>query len=333
MTTKHIIIAFSALVFFSSCEKLLVEPTPSNAPTAIFEETWKAIDQNYSFLEYKKLNWDSIGTVYRKKVNDNISDDSLFNVLNNMLYTLKDGHVNLKTPFNRSRNWEWYLGYAQNYDEGLLERNYLGKWKVTGNLTHSRIRNVGYFHYASFSNAISTYDLDYIMDEYKNAKGLIIDIRDNGGGSISNAFKILNRLTDKSLLVGKEIAKKGTAHNDFDVAKEVWLNPTADSKKFLGKVIILTNRSCYSAASHFVAYARALPNVTIVGDQTGGGGGLPTGLELSNGWALRYSATIGTDAKGFNFENGTPPNIKIDMSKADIDKGKDSILERALAEF
>jgi hypothetical protein len=333
MTTKHIIIAFFAIMLFSSCEKILVEPTQSNIPTVIFEQTWKAIDEGYAFLEYKKLNWDSIGTVYRKKVNDNISDDSLFSVLNSMLYTLKDGHVNLKTPFNRSRNWEWYLGFAQNYDEGLLERNYLGKWKITGNLTHSRIKNVGYLHYATFSGAISSYDLDYIMDEYKDAKGLIIDIRDNGGGSISNAFNILNRLTDKQLLIGKEIAKNGKAHNAFDVAKEVWLNPTADSKKFLGKVVILTNRSCYSAASHFAAYAKALPNVTIVGDQTGGGGGLPSGIELSNGWILRYSATIGTDAKDFNFENGVPPTIKVDMSKADIEKGKDSILEKALSLF
>jgi Peptidase family S41/Tricorn protease C1 domain len=331
MTTKHIIIAFFAIVLFSSCEKILVEPTSSNAPTAIFEQTWKAIDEGYSFLEYKRVNWDSIGTVHRKKVNDNISDDSLFSVLNSMLYTLKDGHVNIKTPFNRSRNWEWYLGYAQNYDEGLLERNYLGKWKITGSFTHNRIKNAGYLHYSKFSDAVSDYDMDYIMDDYKDAKGLIIDIRDNGGGSVSNVFKILNRLTDKQLLVGKELVKNGKARNAFDAPKEVWLNPTADSKKFLGKVIILTNRQCYSAATHFAAYAKALLNVTIVGDQTGGGGGVPFGIELSNGWILRYSATIGLDAKDFNFENGVPPTIKIDMNKADSDKGIDSILEKALS--
>jgi hypothetical protein len=56
-------------------------------------------------------------------------------------------------------------------------------------------------------------------------------------------------------------------------------------------------------------------------------------LQLSNGWMLRYSSTITTDAKDFNFENGVPPTVKVDMSKADADKGKDSILEKALEAF
>jgi hypothetical protein len=335
MTTKyHFLIVFFALIIFSSCEKVLVEPTQDSTPTAIFEQTWTAIDQKYSFLEYKKINWDSIGNVYRKQVSNSISDDSLFAVLDKMLYTLKDGHVNLSSPFNRSRNWTWFLDYQQNYDEGLLERNYLGNWKTTGAFVHQRIKNVAYIHYSSFSNDISEDQMDYLIDTYKDTKGLVFDIRNNGGGSIANVFTLLKRFADKATLIGKIYDKNGVKHTDFSPAHEIWVNPTADSKKFSDKkIIILTNRSCYSAASYFPALAKALPNVTTMGDWTGGGGGLPTSLQLSNGWMLRYSSTITTDAKDFNFENGVPPTVKIDMSKADFDKGKDSILERALSEF
>jgi hypothetical protein len=336
MTTKYnfLIVFFVLIMLFSSCEKALVEPTQDSAQTAIFEQTWKAIDQKYSFLAYKNINWDSIGNVYRKQVSNSISDDSLFAVLDKMLYTLKDGHVNVFSPFNKSKNWSWYLDYNQNYDEGLLERNYLGNWKISGPFTHQRIKNVAYIYYGSFSSDISEDQMDYLIDTYKDAKGIIIDIRNNHGGSISNAFTLLKRMTDKAALIGKIYEKNGVKHTDFAAAHDIWVNPKAGSKTFADKkIIILTNRTSYSAASYFPAMAKALPNVTTMGDWTGGGGGLPTSQQLSNGWMVRYSSTITTDAKDFNFENGVPPTVKIDMSKADFDKGKDSILERALSEF
>ena len=171
------------------------------------------------------------------------------------------------------------------------------------------------------------------MTHTKIQKGLIIDLRNNGGGDPTNAMTILNRLTTTPILVGSTYEKVGKAHNDFSKSSEIWLNPKENSKKYLGKVIVLTNRNCYSSTSHFVAWAKALPNVTSIGDNTGGGGGLPTSIQLSNGWILRYSSTIGLDAKGFNFENGTPPDIKIDMDKIDFENGIDSILERALVAF
>jgi Peptidase family S41/Tricorn protease C1 domain len=334
MSIKYIVLAIVFFFVLSGCQKLLVEPTQESTPTAIFEQTWTAIDQKYAFLDFKKINWDSIGNVYRKQVSNSISDDSLFNVLDRMLYTLKDGHVNLKSPFNRSRNWQWYLDYPQNYDKGLLERNYLGNWKTTGSFVHQRIKNVAYVQYASFSSSISENQMDYIIDTYKDAKGLIFDIRNNGGGEADNVFLLLKRFTDKQILVGKTYEKNGANHSDFSAATEIWVNPKADAKKFADKkIIILTNRSCYSAASYFSALAKALPNVVIMGDVTGGGGGLPTSIQLSNGWILRYSSTFATDAKDYNFENGVLPTIKVEMNEAEIDKGKDSILERALQEI
>lgn len=333
MKTIQFIIILLVVITLSSCEKEFVTPTQNNTPTAIFQQTWNAIDQKYSFLEYKKINWDSIGSVYREQVSNTISDDSLFNVLGKMLFHLKDGHVNLRSNFNVSRNWEWFLGFPQNFDLGLLQRNYLADYKTTNNLIHKRIKDVGYVYYKSFAQPVSENDLDYILDTYKNTKGLIIDVRNNGGGDPVNIFAILNRLTATPTLVGRTYEKVGKSHNDFSESSEIWLTPNETSKKYLGKVILLTNRNCYSATSHFVAWARALPNVSVIGDSTGGGSGLPTSIQLSNGWILRYSSTIGVDAKGFNFENGTPPDLKMDMDKMDFDNGKDSILERALISF
>ena len=331
---KYIFISIIAMTaLFTSCEKILVEPTQDDTQTAVFEQTWKIINEKYSFLEYRKINWDSIGTVYRKKVTNEITDDSLFRVLDRMLYTLKDGHVNIVSPYHKSRFSKFYLDYVQNYDLGLLQRNYLTNPQLTGVFTHQNIKGIGYIRYGDFQDDFSEKQLDYLIETYKNSKGLIIDVRDNTGGSISNVYQMLNRFTDKQVLVAKVAFKNGKGRNDFSVPQETWLNPTPDSKKYLGKIVILTNRLCYSATSFFTAFAKNLPNVKLIGDKTGGGGGIPSSTQLSNGWTFRYSSTITTDPSGFNIENGVNPTIKIDMSKADIDKGKDSILERALSEF
>lgn len=331
-TIYYIIFALVAYII-SSCQSELVSPTKKAAPLDIFEQVWKAIDEKYSYLEYKSIDWDSLGSVYRQQVDNSISEDSLFNVLGRMLFNLKDGHVNLRSEFNVSRNWEWFLDYPQNFDLGLLQRNYLSDFRKTNNLVHKQIKGVGYVYYQSFGTVVSDHDMDYIISLYKNTKGLIIDVRNNGGGQAKNAFTILNHLSSSPTLVGVTYEKSGPAHDDFGKPTELWTRPQDDGEKYLGKVILLTNRSCYSATSHFVAWAQALPNVTVIGDWTGGGGGVPTSIQLSNGWILRYSSTIEENANGFNIENGTPPDINVNMDDKDAVEGRDTILETALYVF
>ncbi len=73
---------------------------------------------------------------------------------------------------------------------------------------------------------------------------------------------------------------------------------------------------------------RYAPNATIVGDKTGGGSGLPFSSELPNGWSIRFSASPIMDAEMNQLEFGIDPDIKIDMTEADMDKGIDTIIEK-----
>ena len=74
-----------------------------------------------------------------------------------------------------------------------------------------------------------------------------------------------------------------------------------------------------------------LPNVMIVGDVTGGGGGLPFTSELPNGWTIRFSACAIEDAMGNITEFGVAPSpgCKVDMSPEEEAVGKDAIIEKA----
>ena len=94
---------------------------------------------------------------------------------------------------------------------------------------------------------------------------------------------------------------------------------------------MLINRSSYSATNDFVKIMHSLPRVTIVGDRTGGGSGLPYSSELPNGWSVRFSACPSFDAEMQHTEFGIEPDIKVDITDEDRKRGFDTIIETARA--
>ena len=325
------------IVTLSSCELLFTEPQPSTTPTAIFEEAWTFADREYSFFEFKNIDWDSIYAVYQPLVNDEMTSEELFKVIADMMYELKDGHVNLRSSFDVSRNWTWFLDYPANFNYDLLERNYFKeKQQFVGSFIVYDFGDVGYIRYSSFSNTISESSLNYILKKFEFHRGIIIDVRDNGGGSIMNIERLAERFTDEEILVGRTQYKNGIGENDFSALEDVVLSPyetdneDEEPLRFTGKVAVLTSRSCYSATNLFAAYMKNLPNVTLIGDQTGGGGGAPAFTELANGWILRVSNTATFMPDGFNIEGGVPVDVAEDMDDTAAQNGFDTILETAL---
>jgi Peptidase family S41/Tricorn protease C1 domain len=321
------------MILMMSCEQAFLKPTPDTTPKAVFEQVWNFVNDKYSFFEYKNVDWDKAYKTYSTKVNDNMTEEELFKVCYDMLYELKDEHTNLETRFNISHNPEVFLDYPSNFFVDVLTRNYFNGRQQRIDFTFSLydFNDVVYIRYTSFEDNISDYALDYIVDKLKDKKGLIIDVRNNGGGSIGNIDKLCERFIKEKTSVGVERHKSGKGKNDFKDEK-ISVEPSNSVKKYLDKpIVILTNRGCYSATNRFAAYMKGLPNVTLVGGVTGGGGGLPTATELSNGWVLRVSGSQFIDRRGNNIENGVQPDVKIDILKSDIDNGKDTILEKALS--
>ncbi len=318
------------LFVLSSCEALFLEEDTADDPQAIFDQVWRTVDEKYVYFDYKGIDWVAVRNKYQPRIKAGMSDDSLYNVLADMLFELKDGHVNLSTPNNRSRNWKWFTGFPSNYNREFVGRQYLNldQMEITGGIPHNWIGNVGYLSYASFSEPIGSDAIDYIMTRYQSGKGLIIDIRNNGGGDINNAVTLLSRLIDKRTLVGKSYQKAGKAHNDFTEPHDWYIDPKG--VRYTKPVIILTNRACYSAATFFPALASQLPNVRLVGDRTGGGGGAPTNDNLPNGWSYRFTTNFTVLVDGFNFEYGIDPDVKVSTGPADELLKKDQIIEKAI---
>jgi C-terminal processing protease CtpA/Prc len=188
--------------------------------------------------------------------------------------------------------------------------------------------NVAYLRYESFSSGIGETNLDYVIDKFSLCKGLIIDVRENGGGYLSNSDLLTARFVNEKTAVGYIQHKTGKGHTDFSKPFPKYIEPST-RLRYQKPVVVLTNRRCFSATNDFVNAMRYCPNVLILGDTTGGGSGLPFSSELPNGWSVRFSASPMFNADMQPIEFGIEPDIPVDLLSADIQKGQDTLIETA----
>lgn len=319
-----------SIIFFTSC---ISEENYENSKQGNFDALWKIVDQRYCFFDFAEknygLNWNEVHDRYATLVDTCTSNASLFDVLGDMLKELRDGHVNLSSMYGTSFYWNWKQDYPVNFSDSL-QSNYLGNdFRLSNGIKYTELNDsVGYAYVNSFSGNFGINNLSMMLLNLRNTKGLILDIRNNGGGMITSAEKLAGIFTDEKIHCGYMMHKTGTGHNDFSDPEKIYLTP---SQGVIWKrpVVVLTNRSVYSAANHFVMLMKELPHVTIMGDKTGGGSGMPFTTTLPNGWSVRFSACPTLDAQGKDTEFGIEPDHFVQITSEDWNNGRDTMIDSA----
>lgn len=320
-------------IILQSCHD---QPEYNDDPYGNFDALADIVEQRYCFLNEKDLDWDYERERCRRHIKPNTNTVELFNICAALLNELKDGHVNLSSRFNTSYYRRWWTDYPQDFSMRCLQEYYLDfNYSTTSGMIYKMLPDsIGYIYYPSFSSNVSETGLDYILAFLYKAKGLIIDVRDNGGGNLTNVGKIAARFIDKKTIGGYISHKTGPGRDEFSKPYPVEYEP-ADPEyhlKWDGNVAVLTNRSCFSAANDFVSVMKAIPNVYIVGARTGGGGGLPFSSELPNGWSVRFSACPMYDSEMNPTEDGIlpSPGCEVHSPEEELAEGKDRILDFAI---
>lgn len=298
-----------------------------------FESLWQIIDTKYCYLDYKNVNWDSIHAVYKLRVDTVTSEFHFFDLMGSMLAQLKDGHVNLYSDFNESRYWKWYTDYPSNFSSTLIHTSrYLGdNYLIANGFEYAKIGGgkIGYIYYKDFSNAFSDNNIGYMMTYFSNCKGLIIDVRNNGGGSLDYSQQLASYFFKTETITGYIRHKTGNGHSDFSTPVAI-KTPAHKTIQWQRPVVILTNRMSFSATNDFVNRMKQSPLGIIVGDKTGGGGGLPLSSELPNGWLVRFSSSPMFNADMQSTEWGIDPDYSVGLTAIDQANGYDTIIEKAI---
>ena len=334
---RTLILCLLALAL-ASCQRAFSPSDEPDNPINVFEYLWNKLDQQYAFFDVKNVDWDAVHEQYRPMVYDEMSDDSLFNVCAAMLNTLQDGHTNLMSSFDVSNPDSLsYIMYTQSqFNRDLVLMNYLTtNYHTTGSFAHNAIRNgdVAYIRYSSFSNTINKEDMLYIVEHYKDCKGLIFDMRQNGGGADNNIEMLLSIFDNHGQVIQMNQMKSGPKHDDFTEPRPVYAADTSllGSNPYNKPVAVLIDRGSFSATSYFAVCTMAYDNIKLFGDYTGGGLGMPNGGALPNGWTYRFSIsrTLTADGQHPEYENGVPPDVHVLLDPDLTAQGIDNIIETA----
>ena len=335
MKKLHILFLIIIGVATTSCERVFMEADEPSNPVNVFDYLWNKVDQQYAFFDVKGIDWDSVREVYRPMVNDDMDDESLFEVCAAMLNTLRDGHTNLISDFDVSHNDSvYYKMYAEkNIDPDVVVLNYLTvNYHTTGSFAHNAIRNghVAYIRYGSFSDAITEDALKYLVNRYKDCDGMILDLRQNGGGSIDNIRMMLSIFDNHEQPLYQTQIKSGPGHDEFKELTTVHATDTCILETpYTKRVAVLIDRGSYSATSFFSVCTMGYDNIKLFGDYSGGGLGLPNGGALPNKWTYRFSITRTIALDGGNYENGVPPDVFVFIDPASTAQGIDNVIEAA----
>jgi carboxyl-terminal processing protease len=197
--------------------------------------------------------------------------------------------------------------------------------------------NIAYVALNGFDDDTAAKEWDMHWSEISKANSLILDLRENGGGSDSVGAHIMASLIDKA--TPGELSRStrwiatyrawGNAQTPlrFPVGT---VEPDA-AHHFAGPTVMLTSPRTYSAGEDMaVVFTQAHRGKTI-GEPTGGSTGQPLTFKLPGGGAARVCTKHDSFADGREFVGvGIQPDIPVHLTRADIIADRDSVLETAI---
>lgn len=225
--------------------------------------------------------------------------------------------------------------------------------------------NIAYVALNSFlieSKADSLFE--NLIPSLENARGIVIDLRYNGGGDDGVAFNILRHFIKDSLIqgsssvtrsfdpylkaIGRYVAARDTAGNKNK--QEAWLlyNGYAvynkpgtyqskiikSVKRLAAPVVLLTGHNTESAAEDFLIGADNQKHILKIGEPTNGSSGMPYRFDLPGGGYARICIKKDTYPDGREFVGyGIQPDIRVTPTVKDYLESRDVVLEAALKYF
>ena len=140
--------------------------------------------------------------------------------------------------------------------------------------------NIGYLRITSFDeNTYKEFKENLSNLKEKGIKGLVIDLRDNGGGLVAEALKIVDYIVPKDQTALITVDKEGKEE----------ISKTKEDAIITEPIVLLVNSSSASASEIMAGALKDLKCATIVGTKTYGKGVIQQLLTLSNGAGLKIT--------------------------------------------
>lgn len=308
------------------------DPIESLAAVALLEKAWTVFNDEYPMFSIReKVDWDALRDRYLAQARSAKSAQETAILIAQMLRHLQDGHVWIRhkgknipvfkvlAELNVNKNTRIY--------EGLLGRIHpTGKgfmWAKTSD-------HIGWVMFTRWSGADLPDQFDEVMEQMRDTRGLIVDVRWNGGGDAELSKYIASRFVDRTRVYSHYQHRNGHRRMDLTTKIAQTISPRGPWT-YDRPVILLMGQGCVSACESFCAMMAACPNVTTMGDHTRGSTGFPVPFRLGHEIEIHVPQWIVTLPNGQLVDGqGIRPDIAF-TPKADSFTGeRDALLALAL---
>lgn len=155
----------------------------------------------------------------------------------------------------------------------------------------------------------------------ESPKGIVVDLRNNGGGLLDACIKILSEFMKDEVVVRTEGRRFGDTGD---------LKTGRDGSLLDLPLAVLVNEGSASASEIFAGAVQDLDRGIVVGRKTFGKGSVQNVIPLSNGANLKITVSEWLTPKGRSIQkHGIDPHVVVEFDE-DAPEGVDQVLERAL---
>lgn len=298
---------------------------------AQFDDIWSRFDAVYPSFEVKGVDWKAQRVLYRPQAQRARSQSEFVAIATKMLEPLRDLHVWFIDP--RGQVVPTYQpSDVANFDETRWKRALrdVGYIERSNDFGEANVGGYGYLFIGSWRGNNDVAALDQALTRARELPGLIVDVRTNGGGDDATALAFASRFTAVRFAASYVQTRNGPAHEHLEPLTARTIAPRG-SWQFLKPVVVITGRAGYSATESFVAALRTLPNVTVIGDTTGGASGNPATFALGGGWSYTVPQWIeyGPDRSPIEW-HGVAPHVVLPWMPSAYDRDRDPLIDAAV---
>ncbi|MBX3394895.1 MAG: hypothetical protein KF841_05970 [Phycisphaerae bacterium] len=295
------------------------------------DELLKALRDRYSYYDRKQIDWDRLVESHRKKILASKSTKVWIKRVAGMLSVCEDPHLWIQYRDKTTATYQ--LNFMPNFnlkgveaEIGALTRR--NRFALTADLGGG----IAYLLILSWSGGdyLAQGDLQMVLAELRPSKGLILDVRPNGGGDESFARNVASWFVEGEHTYSKCCYRDVSAKGGFGpmIDRKIVGNP--EDRRIKCPVIILMGPNNMSSCESFLLMMKQAKGVTLVGGKSSGSSGNPKALTLENDVTMFIPSWKDFMADGGVLEGvGIKPDIVVRVKPNEIEKG-DPIIRRAI---
>lgn len=345
----------------------------------VFDAFWNKMNTNYVYWDVDSTDWDGMFIKYKpifEKLDLEDEADRIQSVqyFRDMTAGLIDGHYHISFRDARINGLSVYPSLTQRqrlpnfhnpYAYFKIDTTYLDADYRLGFDHNNRLNGqplaalsgtidnrILFFSCSTFSllksfesaeaNGVQSV-LDYFFSRLSNLppdiKGIIVDVRGNLGGDLSDLNFFVGRFIDKPLHFGFTQSKSGNGRLDFTPWIKAYVNPVSGASAVNIPIIVLADVNTASLGEAVVMALKSLPNAIFIGETTWGATGPLTDEELYNAGQFEVDGflSVKTSSSKFRFLDGKiyegigfPPDVYVSYNSRILIDGKDVQLEKAI---